>query len=64
MQSRLVFSDPKCFPHAADSSPCVVFKSLDDVHGFNAFIDEGKTHDGRFEPIVPHENEAALFLSV
>jgi long-chain acyl-CoA synthetase len=60
--ARLVFSDPKRFVDAPDTLPRVVFNSPDEVQGFDAFIAEAKAHGGPFEPIVPHENEAALFL--
>lgn len=60
--ARLVFSDPKRFPDAPSALPRVVFNSADNEHSFDAFIAEEKAHGGPFEPIVPHENEAALFL--
>jgi acyl-CoA synthetase (AMP-forming)/AMP-acid ligase II len=60
--ARLVFSDPKRFADAPVSLPRVVFDSPNDPHDFDAFIAEARTHGGPFEPIVPQENDAALFL--
>jgi len=60
--ARLVFSDPKRFADAPIALPRVVFNSADSEHSFDAFIAEEKSHGDPFEPIVPNENEAALFL--
>jgi long-chain acyl-CoA synthetase len=63
--ARLVFTDPQRFADAPVSLPRVVFngeQDADGAQGFASFIADAKARGQTFEPIVPHEKEAALFL--
>jgi long-chain acyl-CoA synthetase len=63
--ARLVFTDSKRFADAPVALPRVVFdgqQEVIDAQAFRSFIAPAKSQGLIFEPVVPHENEAALFL--
>jgi long-chain acyl-CoA synthetase len=63
--ARLVFTDSRRFADAPVTLPRVVFDGQQDAagaQGFGSFIAESKAEGRTFEPVVPHEKEAALFL--
>src|SRR5258708_3051370 len=63
--ARLVFTDSKRVGDAPATLPRVVFDGQAEAPGaqrFQSFIAAAKSQGPSFEPVVPHENEAALFL--
>jgi len=63
--ARLVFTDSQCVGDAPASLARVVFDGREQApgtQGFQSFIAAEKAQGRRFEPIVLHKNEAALFL--
>ncbi|WP_213767532.1 class I adenylate-forming enzyme family protein [Caballeronia sp. dw_19] len=63
--ARLVFTDSQRVGDAPATLPRVVFGGQEEApgaQGFQSFIAAEKSHGPTFVPVVPHENEAALFL--
>ena len=63
--ARLVFTDSQRVGDAPATLPRVVFNDGQEepgAQGFQSFIAESNARGQTFEPVVPHEKEAALFL--
>ena len=61
----LVFTDSRRFADAPVMLPRVVFDGEQEApgeQGFASFIADSKAQGRTFEPVIPHEKEAALFL--